>query len=121
MVVDAVSKGCNLVAMLTSKRSKKQAQTNPEIDRNPESRVKKELEFLLTINASATVDILAWWKMREKEFPLLAVTAKKIFCSCATSVTSERIFSLSGHIVSKKRSLRTDMVNMLTCLAFNSE
>ena len=64
---------------------------------SPESRVKKELEFLLMIDAMADTDILVWWKSHDTEFPLLSSAARKLFSSTATSVTSE-----SGHIVSKK-------------------
>ncbi|XP_067934678.1 E3 SUMO-protein ligase ZBED1-like [Watersipora subatra] len=72
-----------------------------EVDTS-QSRISKEIDFLQAIYQKITnaTDILS--------------------CGCATSVTSERIFSLADHIVSKKRScLKPEMVNMLTSLAFN--
>ena len=48
--------------------------------------------------------------------PTMAKLAQKYLCVCASSSPSERIFSCSGHIVSKnwKRTLlKPDKVNML--------
>lgn len=91
-----------------------------------EIRVKREIDFLEAIytkiptKGDGDADILQWWRLHEYELPLLAALVRRLYCGCATSVTSERIFSLAGHIVSKKRnSLKPEMVNMLTCLAFN--
>ena len=37
-------------------------------------------------------------------YPLLAKLARGIFCIPATSATSERVFSASGHIISDRRT-----------------
>ena len=68
-------------------------------------RVKQELDLYLH---SPTFDIdmcpLEWWKTEETKFPSLAKLAKKYLCVCATSVSSERIFSTGGSIVTDSRT-----------------
>ena len=36
---------------------------------------------------------LEWWKLHDKQFPLLSELARHYLCICATSVPSERVFS----------------------------
>ena len=63
---------------------------------------------------------LKWWKSKDTKFPLLAKMAKKYLCVCATSVASERIFSLAGYIGSNVRNcLKPSKVDQLTFLARN--
>ena len=58
---------------------------------------------------------LKWWSAHEVDFPVISKLAKKYLCICASSLPSERVFSVSGHIVSKKRNaLKPDKVNMLS-------
>ena len=71
-----------------------------------------------------TLDIdespLEWWKLECKRIPLLSDAARKYLCVCATSVASERVFSIGGQLVSKKRnSLKPEKVNNLIFLAKN--
>ena len=47
---------------------------------------------------------LKWWSVHASSYPMLAVLAKKYLCISASSSASERVFSTSGNIVSKKRS-----------------
>ena len=47
--------------------------------------------------------VLEWWKKNSAFFPRLSVLAKKFLAIHASSVSSERVFSLGGQIVSKKR------------------
>ena len=62
---------------------------------------------VLDIDASP----LDWWKVEWKRMPLLAVVAQKYLGICATSIPSEGVFSLGGHLVSQKRnSLKSDKV-----------
>ena len=65
---------------------------------------------------------LIWWKAHELFYPHLAKLAKRVLAIPASSVPSERIFSLAGNIVNKKRSqLSNDNVDMLIFLKKNSK
>jgi len=49
---------------------------------------------------------ITWWfKIGQKQYPLLFEASKKYLCLIATSVPSERVFSKAGNILNKKRSL----------------
>ena len=45
---------------------------------------------------------LNWWCVHASIYPVLAVLAKKYLCIPASSCASEWVFSMFGHIVSKK-------------------
>lgn len=61
---------------------------------------------------------LQWWSNHAGSHSRLACIAKKYLTTPATSVPCERLFSLAGHIVSKKRvSLSSRHVNQLVCLS----
>ena len=63
---------------------------------------------------------LEWWRKREQAYPNISVLAKKYLSIPASSVSSERIFSLAGNIVTKKRCrLSPEMVDMLVFLHKN--
>ena len=81
-------------------------------------RVKIELNtYLQSTQSDAESDPLQWWPSQERNFPILAALAKKYLFICATSTSSERLFSTSGSIVTPRRScLKPDMVNMLCVL-----
>ena len=65
---------------------------------------------------------LEWWKKNKERFPGLATLAKRYLAITATSVPSERAFSLVGHIVNAKRScLLPENVRTLLFLAENLE
>lgn len=49
-------------------------------------------------------DILMWWRHNVCNYPVMANLAKIILATPATSAPAERIFSLAGDIVTKKRS-----------------
>lgn len=49
-------------------------------------------------------DPLQWWKDNQNKYPLLSLMAKKYLGTPATSVPSERLFSIAGQILTKKRA-----------------
>ncbi|KAL2078815.1 hypothetical protein ACEWY4_026500 [Coilia grayii] len=61
---------------------------------------------------------LKWWSEHTAAYPSLAPLAKKYLATPATTVPCERLFSLSGHIVQKKRAaLSADNVTRLVCVS----
>ena len=95
------------------------AQANASLEALPQ-RVEKELEQyihypLQDIESSP----LQWWQLQQHQFPLLAKLARKYLCVCATSVPSERLFSIGGKIVDGRSRLKPDKVNELIFLAEN--
>ena len=65
-------------------------------------------------------DPLAWWKVHSSRFPRLAVLAREVLCVPATSTPSERVFSISGIIVDKRRASQSPaMLNALVFLNRN--
>ena len=63
-----------------------------------------------------------WWKRESCRLTMLSQVqvARKYLCVNATSVASERIFSLGGNIVTKKRScMKPHTVNELVFLGKN--
>ena len=87
----------------------------------PEQKVKKEIEEFDRLQLlDSELDPLQWWKVHEIVLPTMSKLAQKYLCICASSSASERIFSCSGNVVSKKRTLlKPDKVNMLVFLAQN--
>ena len=90
---------------------------------SPSTREDMEKEFTLYMSASANVspkDPLVWWTQNCSVFPTLAKLAKKYLCAMATSVSSERLFSKSGNILSLKRNkINPEMAQKLVFLAAN--
>jgi len=102
-------------------KKSKQAINTASHPEDPKERIKKEIErYEKAPRADSDSNPLAWWQVYACTYPIIAKLAKKYLCICASSSASERVFSTSGHIVSKKRcSLKPDKVNMLTFLAKN--
>ena len=86
---------------------------------NIDDKAKKEIRKY--ISQKATPDNpLKWWLENWKYFPQLARLARKYLCLPATSVPSERAFSIAGHVVNAKRAcLLPDNANMEVFLAEN--
>ena len=90
--------------------------------RSIQEKLSLEYEFYIRLSADMNADVLKWWSRHAQELPSLAKLARYYFTACSTSVPSERLFSLSGNIVSKKRNaLKPSMVNELVFLSFNRE
>lgn len=49
-------------------------------------------------------DPLVWWKEHQYQYPLLSQLAKRYLCIPGTSVSSERVFSTAGDIITAQRS-----------------
>ena len=83
--------------------------------------LKHELEMYLQY-PSLDIDEspLHWWELECKRLLLLSIAVRKYLCVCATSVTSERVFSIGGQVVNSRRScLKPHKVNSLIFLAKN--
>jgi hypothetical protein len=67
-------------------------------------------------------DLLGWWKIRQDQFPLLSVVARKVLGIQAMSVCCERIFSKGGNIVSSLRAkISPHNVDMNIFIEFNAQ
>ena len=63
---------------------------------------------------------LEWWKLKQTVYPQLAAAAKMVLGIPATSISSERIFSKAGLVLTARRNrLSGDTVNKLVFLAYN--
>ncbi|KAF0046375.1 hypothetical protein F2P81_000008 [Scophthalmus maximus] len=61
---------------------------------------------------------LQWWSAHSGAHDKLALLARKYRATPASTVPCERLFSVAGHIVQKKRSaLLSENVNQLVCLS----
>ena len=91
-----------------------QQKTQEELARN-------ELDLFMAEKATAS-DPLEWWKNRQYLYPRISRIAKKILCVPSSSVSSERVFSLAGNVVNKKRSqLAPENINMMIFLKKNRQ
>jgi hypothetical protein len=62
-------------------------------------------------------DILKYWASNEYEFPIIARIARDHLAIPATSAASERVFSIGGDIITKKRNrLGASNTRRLLCL-----
>ena len=58
----------------------------------------------------SNVNVFAWWRENEAKYPGVAAVARRYLAIPATSVESERVFSIMGIIFNKKRArLKGDM------------
>ena len=57
---------------------------------------------------SSDADPLTWWKQNKSKYPKLAILARKYLAVQSSSTASERVMSLMGNILSKKRLRLTD-------------
>lgn len=64
----------------------------------------------------ATYDVLAWWKLNEPRFPILAAMARDVLAVPMSTVASESLFSTCGRILDDFRSsLTPKMAQALVC------
>lgn len=96
--------------------------TQPTVTlRTPLDKVTHEIsQYEFAPRADPDSNPLLWWKVHGSEYFVLSKLAKKYLCVTASSAPSERVFSTSGLIVTKKRTLlKPDKVNQLVFLAKN--
>lgn len=62
-------------------------------------------------------DVLAWWSIKQKEFPDVAKLARKYLNIQASSAPSERVFSAAGDLGGRKRWRLSDdrLKNAVLC------
>nr|GFA34683.1 zinc finger BED domain-containing protein RICESLEEPER 2 [Tanacetum cinerariifolium] len=62
-------------------------------------------------------DILSWWKERQSQFPVLSIMTRDLLSVQASTVASESVFSLSGRVLSIRRTRLTPAsLEMCICL-----
>ena len=71
---------------------------------SPGDQARQEVARYIATAANTGTSPLDWWKTNENNFPLISRLAKKYLCVPASSVPSERVFSLTGSIINKTRS-----------------
>ena len=65
------------------------------------------------------VDPIEWWRTYESRFPNLSRMARDYLAIPATSVPSERCFSIAGSVLTKRRSSMTEgMANAIMCCKY---
>ena len=84
-------------------------------------RVGREVDrYMVEPQEEPDTNPLEWWKSRQNSYPLLTKTFRHYFNIPATSVPSERAFSLCSNVITKKRaSLLPENVNIITFLHHN--
>lgn len=76
-----------------------------------------EIERWFLQEPEEDIDPIAWFKARADLYPRIAVAAKNLLAIPATSVPSERLFSITDSIISKKRcNLSSKVVQATLCL-----
>ena len=67
-------------------------------------------------------DPLDWWSRNAARWPIVAAVARHSLCVPASSATSERSFSKTGHIVRARRaSLGDERIRQLSFLSWNPD
>jgi hypothetical protein len=84
--------------------------------------IKKEIErYMEEVQIPNEECPLKWWSERQKAYPHIATVARNILAIPASSVPSERIFSIANNIVTKKRTqLSPENVDLLIFLKKNA-
>jgi hypothetical protein len=62
-------------------------------------------------------NILSWWRDHRRAYPVLSILAKDVMTVSVSTISSESTFSLVGRVIEeRRRSLTSDMVQMISCL-----
>jgi hypothetical protein len=96
-----------------------------ETQPNPEMAIENEIQKYLgcrILGKDQNLTVLEWWKLYEQFYPRLRNIAMKYLSIPASSVSSERVFSLCGNLVNKKRCrLSPNNIDLLVFLNRNME
>ena len=69
------------------------------------NKIKSEIDFYLTLQKiPLEEDPLIWWNQKKVVLPNLAMQARIYLAIPASSVPSERLFSSTGNVFTKKRN-----------------
>ena len=101
----------NLSAIGRSNKKSIFAYNDDDVEDEPTEQldaIECELKTYKSVKLSATekenINVLTWWKQNQKHFPHLFKLVRSYLHIPATSVPSERIFSLAGYICRDRRS-----------------
>ncbi|XP_072161442.1 E3 SUMO-protein ligase ZBED1-like [Bemisia tabaci] len=88
---------------------------------SPEDQAMTEIRrYKQMVRVDVGENIAKWWQVHEKEFPRLAILAKKYLSVTATSIPAERVFSTGGRVVTDSRHSLTGLhVNDLVQMSCN--
>jgi hypothetical protein len=79
-------------------------QNNNEAERNAEL-----VAFKRAVRIAFGNCPLEWWAVHLHKFPLISKVARKFLCSPVTSASSERVFSVAGRVIEKRRNRLTGL------------
>ena len=71
----------------------------------------------LTSKEIDSFDILSWWKLHQRNFPVLSIMARNLLTPSASTVVSESAFSAGSRVLTEKRTrLNEESLESLICL-----
>ena len=81
----------------------------------------REVDFYMKEPSTAFGECpLVWWRNNQRKYPMLSRVAQHILVIQSTSVSSERVFSTAGDLVSAKRNrLESELVDQIVFLNKN--
>lgn len=77
-------------------------------DTDDEESVDELQTYLAAKRAKNDIDAVDWWSLNRNNFPKLSFVARYLLPIQATSVASERVFSIAGDVDTKKRNRLSD-------------
>ncbi|TXG48371.1 hypothetical protein EZV62_027665 [Acer yangbiense] len=77
-----------------------------------------DFTFSLTLEDLEQFNVLAWWKMHEKGFPVLSILARDLLTLPMSTLVSESVFKTGNHrVLNMERSmLPVEIVESLLCI-----
>lgn len=111
----------NLGSLFKSREQKRREDEEVEPVISPQQKLHSELQkYKAETKLDFEGEALLWWKLNCSKYSILSQLARKYLCICATSASSERVFSTAGNVLTPLRAhLTPDKVEMLTFLSKN--